>query len=32
MFVIFTIAAAAALLLSLFMRHSRQPATGGTRY
>ena len=32
MFVIFTIAAAAALLLSLFMRHYRQPATGGTRY
>ena len=32
MFVIFTVAAAAALVLSLFMRHYRQPATGGTRY
>ena len=32
MFVIFTIAAAAALVLSLFMRHYRHPATGGTRY
>ena len=32
MFVIFTIAAAAALVLSLFMRHFRHPATGGTRY
>ena len=32
MFVIFTIAAACALILSLFMRHYRHPATGGTRY
>lgn len=32
MFVIFTIAAAAALVLSLFMRHFRHRATGGTRY
>ena len=32
MFVIFTIAAAVALVLSLFMRHFRHPATGGTRY
>ena len=32
MFVIFTIAAAAALVLSLFMRHYRHRATGGTRY
>jgi MFS family permease len=32
MFVIFAIAAAAALVLSLFMRHYRHPATGGTRY
>ncbi|HTJ66172.1 MAG TPA: MFS transporter [Actinospica sp.] len=32
MFLIFTIAAAAALVLSLFMRHFRHPATGGTRY
>ena len=32
MFVIFTVAAAAALILSLFMRHYRHPATGGTRY
>lgn len=32
MFVIFTIAAGAALVLALFMRHYRQPATGGTRY
>ena len=30
--VIFTIAAAAPLVLSLFMRHFRHPATGGTRY
>lgn len=32
MFVIFTVAAGAALILSLFMRHYRHPATGGTRY
>jgi hypothetical protein len=31
-YVIFTAAAAAALVLSLFMRHCRHPATGGTRY